>query len=282
MKLPNESHNFIVFFMILIIIINMNNKKFISKLSTRFSLRIHMTLILMSAAIAGLIGSKVMLLSGLHNPAIRYPVTVLFAYCVFFIAIKVWLWIITPSFARKSNSTDTLSDIVIDSLPLGSSGSSGSSGIEAFNGGGGQFAGGGASGSFGEPVSGAASVSSSGSSSGSGFFSSLDIDFDEGIGVVIVLALFAVLLTAIFGAGAYIIYQAPVILSEAAFDSLLAMSLIKKTKAMQDPDWLGSVFKATWKQFCIIISIAFITGLVMRLFFPEAVKISEIIKMLLK
>ncbi len=260
----------------------MNNTKFLTKLSRRFSLRIHMTLILMSAATAGLIGSKIMLLAGLHNPAIRYPVTVVFSYCVFFIAIKIWLWIITPSIALNSKRSDTASDIVIDSFSAGSPDFPGSSGVEAFKPGGGQFGGGGASGTFGETVSGAASGSSSGSSPGSGILGSMDIDIDEGIGVVIVLALFALLLVVIFGAGAYIIYQAPAILSEAAFDSVLAMSLIRKTKAMHDPDWLGSVFKATWKQFSLIILLALIAGLAMHAFFPEASKISEIVKILLK
>lgn len=53
----------------------MNRKKFISTLKNRFSLRLHMTLILLA--------SKGLFVVGLHNVALRYPVAVLCAYLAF-------------------------------------------------------------------------------------------------------------------------------------------------------------------------------------------------------
>jgi len=57
----------------------MNRQKFHATLQKRFSLRLHMTLILLATSLAGVLASKGLLMLGLHNVAIRYPVTVLFA-----------------------------------------------------------------------------------------------------------------------------------------------------------------------------------------------------------
>ncbi len=46
-------------------------------------------------------------------------------------------------------------------------------------------------------------------------------------------------MTLIFGAGAYIMYQAPEIISDAAFEFLLAASLMKKMKSMESACWKG-------------------------------------------
>jgi hypothetical protein len=251
----------------------MNRRAFISKLKRRFSLRLHMTLILLATAMAGVVASKLLLIAGLENPAIRYPLTVIFAYGVFFIAIKFWLWIVIGSAAAQTSiSGASMPDI--SSTPLPDDASSAVSDV-AFSGGGGKFSGGGASGSFGEPVTPPSGGSMSGGSS-SGGSGSFDIDLDDGIGVIIVLILLALLLIAVFGVGAYLIYQAPAILSEIAFDSVLAVSLVRKSKKMQDPDWIGSVFKATWKQFAIILLFALIAGIAIHVIFPDMTKLSDI------
>ena len=251
----------------------MNRTVFISKLKRRFSLRVHMTLILMATAMAGVSASKLLLIAGLDNPAIRYPLTVLFAYCIFFIAIKFWLWIIVGAAAAQTRiSGSSLPDISSDSLP---DGAASSSPADAFSGGGGEFSGAGASDSFGAAIP---SVRSSGGSSGGGGGIG-SIDIDEDIGIIIVLVLLALLLFAVFGVGAYLIYQAPAILSEVAFDSVLAVSLVRKSKKMQDPDWIGSVFKATWKQFAVILLFAVIAGIAIHVIFPEVKTMSELYRL---
>lgn len=259
----------------------MNRNIFISKLTRRFSLRLHMTLILLATAMAGATASKLLLLAGMGNPAIRYPLTVLLAYAVFFIAIKFWLWIIVGSTAVQARMSGTsLPDLSSTSLPGTPSGGAAPGPDAPFGGGGGNFSGAGASGSYGDAVS---SVKSSGGpSSGGGGSASFDLDLDEGVGVIIVLIVLASLLIAVFGAGAYLIYQAPSILSEVAFDSVLAVSLTRKSKSMMDPDWIGSVFKATWKQFAIVLAVAAATGIAMHLIFPHVTKIAEFVKILMK
>ena len=241
---------------------------FILKLQKRFALRLHMTMILLATAMAGAVASKLLLLAGLVNPAIRYPLTVLFAYCIFFVAIKFWLWIIVGSVAVQAKMSD-LSLPDISSLPGGGSSSSGPS----FSGGGGGFGGGGASGSWGDasPSSGSSGGGSSGGGGGS-----FDLDLDEGAGIIIVLILLGILLAAVFGAGVYLVYQAPSILSEVAFDSALAMTLARKSKAMVEPNWIGNVFKATWKEFAAILAVAALAGIAIHLIFPNVIKLSQL------
>jgi hypothetical protein len=236
-----------------------------------------MTLILLATAMAGAAASKLLLMAGLGNPAIRYPLTVIFAYVIFFIAIKFWLWIIVGSAAVQARmSGASLPDISTGPLP----GGGGSSAPDvSFSGGGGTFSGAGASGSFGDAGS---PVRASGGSSSGGGSASFDLDIDEGIGVIIVLVVLAFMLAAIFGAGVYLIYQAPSILSEVAFDSMLAMSLTRKSKTILDPDWIGSVFRATWKELVIILAVAAVAGSVIHLIFPAVTKLSEFVKILMK
>jgi hypothetical protein len=251
----------------------MKRHVFIRKLCRRFSLRLHMTLILFATVMVGITASKLLLMFGFSNPALRYPIIIIFAYAVFFIAIKIWLWIVIESTAINSrNNEDSLSDLPDVSFPDGTSSQSSET---IFSGGGGEYSGGGASGSYGESIT---SVDSSGSSDG--FLSSCDID--EGVGVIILFAFLALLLFLIFGSSAYLIYQAPSMLSEIAFDSVLAVSLARTSKRMQNSDWVGSVLNATWKQFAGILLISIIVGISIHVLFPEVTKVSELYRIVFR
>lgn len=48
-----------------------------------------------------------------------------------------------------------------------------------------------------------------------------------------------------------IVYSAPAILSEAAFEALVATSLIKATKRIDDPDWMGGFHRPVSYYPCI-------------------------------
>ncbi len=248
-----------------------NRMRFIGKLNKKFSLRLHMTLILFATAMAGATAAKVMLIIGINNPAIRYPVTVLFAYLVFFIAVKIWLKIIVGSALIQSSASGSSFDIPSDISLTGNV----SSPADALSGGGGSFSGAGVSDSFDGPVS-----SASSGSSGSSF--SFDFDADgEGFVVIILLILLGLLLAAVLGAGVYLVYNAPAILSEVAFDSFLAISLTRKTKTMKDDNWIGSVFKGTWKQFTAIFVFTTLAGIAIHVFYPGVTKLSELFKIII-
>ncbi len=62
--------------------------------------------------------------------------------------------------------------------------------------------------------------------------------------------------------------EAPIILSEAAFEGLLAASLVKSTRLIGTSGWMGSIFKATWKPFAITLAVVIVGGVMLHACFP--------------
>jgi hypothetical protein len=268
---------------------------FRQSLSGRFFVRLHMSLILAAVSVSGVVSSKVLLVLGLTSLRTRYLVAVLLSYGCFFLLVRLWLWYISPSKPSERpvqsssgidlNPLDFVDsgpdlDSALNILPGGGSGVSPSHG--PF-GGGGDFGGGGATDFWGDPPadnirsaavasrkSGSRSIGSLGSSKGGGL--SLDIG-DEGI----VLVFFGLLVLVILGAGIYLVWEAPIILSEAAFQAVLATSLARASKRIDQPGWIGSVFKATPVPFAIVIGMTLIFGLVAHHYCPDATKIADIV-----
>jgi hypothetical protein len=167
-------------------------------------------------------------------------------------------------------------------LPSPSSGGSGGCNIPSFHGGGGAFDGGGASASF-EVHSTVASTISEGTSSvadgvGDAVGEAAGAIGEGGIIGIVVIAVLSILIATILGSAVYIFSEAPMILSEAAFEGLLAASLVKKARIIDDKDWIGSVLKTTWKPFAIVLAVAFFAALILHSYFPEATKLSDIVK----
>lgn len=100
--------------------------------------------------------------------------------------------------------------------------------------------------------------------------------FDDAGGIVLIVL--GLLLAAIFGASLYLIYSAPAILSEAAFEALMATSLIKATKRIDDPDWMGSVFRSTVGPFLIILVLALLLAAAIESYWPNAAKLADVWK----
>ncbi len=80
----------------------------------------------------------------------------------------------------------------------------------------------------------------------------------------------------IFGVGIYLIYEAPLILSEAAFQGVLAGGLARGAHRMASGDWIGSIFKATWIPLALTLFLAFLAALVLHHFCPGVTRISEL------
>ncbi len=257
-------------------------RRFMRSIKERFFLRFHMSLILLGTALSGLIASKLLLIAGMENIIIRYPLTVGCSYLSFFVFVKLWLAYLSAR--RAFQASDVVGDTAPDlpSLSGGGSGSGSGPSLPSFRGGGGSGGGGGASGSFEGPAANAQAfvppssgtadtVSSAGKSAGNALSGIFDID-DEGI----ILIAIAVLLAAIFGSAIYLIYIAPHILSEAAFNFLLGSSLIKSYRRMDHEDWMGSVFKDTYKPFLIVLIVSLGAAWVIHHYAPEITRISDI------
>jgi len=261
---------------------------FIKRFKSRQHLRLHMSLILLATVCSGLLATRIMLALQLQNVMVRYPLAVLFAYLTFFIGVKLWLHYAVSFVAVRSSR-----DASTNSLNLFSGGSvSGPSGGgtkigEAFRGGGGEFGGGGASGSFGEAhavvAESGAEVLSTGTEAGGGVAEAAGgaagdavsgLDLDKGWLVVVALG---AMVAVIFGAGIYLILEAPIILSEAAFNFILAAGLVRGAHRLHSGDWMGSVFKATWIPLTLTLLLSLLAGYLMHHFFPGVTRLSELL-----
>jgi hypothetical protein len=257
-------------------------RSFMRQLRERFFLRFHMSLILMATGLSGLVATKLLLLLRVDNIVIRYPLTVVCSYLAFFLFVKLWLAYMSAS--QAFNSPDIAGDVLSD-LPNVSGGGSGLDvELPKFGGGGGGTGGGGgATGAFEGPgtnvqmafvpPSPGAADSASGAGNAIGDTASGIFDLDDD-GVIIIAI--GVLLAVVFGAAIYLIYIAPHILSEAAFDFLLGTSLIRSYRKINHPDWMGSVFKDTYKPFLAVLLFSFSAAWVIHAYAPNLTKISDL------
>lgn len=253
-------------------------KRFLEK---QFSLRLHMFLILSGVFCVGLLSSKLLIEMHVHSMLIRYPLAILCSYIAFFGLVKIWLIYLASSAGRKTSliendpGGDILSNLSFD-LP------GGGSSVPSFRSGGGSFGGGGASASFDGPPVQAFSASSSDVGDG------LGSDIAEGAGDAVsgifdsddtwLLIVLGIILAIICGAGIYLIYQAPLILSDAAFQAVLSASLLKRMKKMSEPDWIGGVLRATVVPFLIVLLCALAAAGVAHRAYPQATKMSEVVR----
>ena len=265
------------------------SSKFKQLIAQPFYARLHMTLILGAVFISGVVMSKLLLELGVNSILARYLTAVIVSYALFFFFVRIWLWYVSRArglvHQSRGRGEIDLSDI---GLEFGGSSVGGSStggdfhGTEGF-GGGRDFDGGGTtdvwsdnagSGAAASPIKGINSGASGGTvrSSSSRTSGGSSIDGDEAI----VLIAFGILLVVIFGAGAYLVYQAPVILSEAAFEALLASGLVKASNKMHTTGWVGSVFNATRIPFLVLLVMTVVFGLVVSHYCPEATRLADI------
>jgi hypothetical protein len=235
----------------------LDKQLFTEKLNARISARWHMSLICLATIAIGILISKGILFFDLAQPMIRYGTTVLFSYGVFFVLIYFWLRI---HFGRRREASHESTLDTVDAMDAAEIGDIGISKINSeatWHGHGGQFSGGGASSSW-DSSKEAAISSTKESSSLKGI--AAGGDFDEAIVIVMLIAVLA----AIFGSAGYLVYQAPEILFEAAFEVVLAGGLLRGAKNPQSEGWHYSIFKRTWWLFAIVLSVSMAFGFVIK------------------
>ncbi len=220
-------------------------------LQGRFFLRVHMSLILIGTFLAGLAATKLLLMVGVVSLALRYVLAVCAAYLVFLALIKLWLIYVRADRTGIDLSADGLDWLDVPSV-----------GAEELDPGGG-FGGGGATGAWGN----AAPVKSGGSSSSF----DLSLDGDEWLVVILFLALVLSLLLV----GVYIIYTAPALLAEAAFEALLAGTLVRRAKRIERTGWVGAVWRATVWPFLLIVALSGGLGWAVKKQCPEATRLRD-------
>ncbi len=239
----------------------------------RFYTRFHMSLILMSCGLMGMLSSWALLHAGVQSMLVRYPIVICVAYLTFLTG--VWAWLRYVGVERGEGGQRSSMDGGLDLGNLVPSGRGGSGGLGVPRGGGGSFDGGGASASWAqaegagaanlqtgafaavsEPGPGAASGGGTSGSGSSSPFSGIDFDLGgDGEGLVLVILAIA-LIAAIFAASGYLIWFAPDILGEAAFGAVLAGGLTRRSRNQDALGWVSGVVKKTWWPFALVLVLA--------------------------
>ncbi|HEX8170014.1 MAG TPA: hypothetical protein VF824_05670 [Thermoanaerobaculia bacterium] len=227
-------------------------------LESRFYLRIHMTLLLGATFASGVVATNLLLRAGLYHLTERYILAVCGAYLVFLGLVRLWLIYVGAD--RRGIDLGSNGIDIGDLGGIGGSDASDTAG-EVLHAGGGRFGGGGATGSWGTPTP----VKSSGSSA---------LDFGDLDDLWIVVLLIALVL-ALLAIAVYLIWVAPAILSEAAFDAALAGALARRAKKMSSPGWVGAVWRATVVPFLVVLVLAGALGWAAERRCPEAKRLSE-------
>jgi hypothetical protein len=262
------------------------HEKFQGWITHRYFIRLHMTVMLSVVLLSGVMASRALRFFGVQALVLRYPIAVACSYAVFFLLVRLWLaYAVRVRRKQAARGGLDLGDVSLDGGSFDWPSGGGSGGGSGLSTGGGGFGGGGASSSFdaaeadamparagllSSVQSGGGSGGHSGGSSGGGF----DLDGDG----VIILVVFAVVVGIIFGVGVYLVYQAPVILSEAAFHGVMAGGLVKASRDMHDEGWAGSVFHATRIPFLLVLSGAAVFGWVAHRHCPQAATLSEVFR----
>lgn len=249
--------------------------------------RLQMGFIVALTGAAGWLCSFLLLHTGIHSMALRYPLALGGAYVAFLFLLWVWLRTSASDYADLTDPTDLkprdsggplvwrrISASDYADLPDLMPRDSGNTLPSMASGGGGDFGGGGASGSFGgatlkEAVEDAPStpevLSAVGDAAGSSF------DADELAIPLIAIALAVGLALA----SLYVVYLAPALFAELLFDGVLSYTLYRRLRTADSQHWLGTAFRRTVLPFGLTAVFLMAVGAALGAFAPGAHSLSE-------
>ena len=244
----------------------MARRRYVARTTASFFVRCHMGLIFVATVAAAVLTSRVLLGLGVDSLMWRYGVATAVAYLVFFAFVRAWIFYVTrlaPSHADIDPS---------DAWSLGHRPDSGL----PFHGGGGQSGGGGASGTFDSSVDEPPVLRTTGHIGGGGKGGGADwIPFDLDDGLVFVIALL-VLVACLGGAAIWLVWQAPVILPEAAFEALISAGLVRAARRGEARDWARGVLRATLIPFLLVLLAATFVGWAAHRACPGATRLADV------
>jgi hypothetical protein len=219
--------------------------------------RLQMLLLVGLTGLFGLLSSFVLLHLGLDSMALRYP-SALFAAYLFFLFL-LWLWLRTTA-----NDYADVPDFLPD-MPGG--GSDVLPGLRS--GGGGDFGGGGASGSFDS-----ADWSDGTSAPSVGDTAQAVAEADE-FGIPLLAIAFAFTLVV---ASLYVVYIAPVLFAELLVDGALSYALFRHLRGQPRRHWLAGTFRRTLKPFIATALFLLVIGAAMSFYAPGSATVGQVIQ----
>jgi len=92
----------------------------------------------------------------------------------------------------------------------------------------------------------------------------------------LVIAL-VVLVACLGGAAIWLVWQAPVILPEAAFEALVAAGLVKAARVSEARGWMHGVLRSTAIPFVLLLAAAIFLGGAVHQVCPAAIRLADIV-----
>ena len=247
-------------------LVDVNQRRFTRRLAARFFVRWHMVLIFVAVCATATVASSLWLDAGVRSLALRYGLVALSAYAVFFVLVRMWIFYVT----HPSHATTTADSIDV-SLPFHGAGG-GPGGGPAVQPGGGSFGGGGASGAFDGPVM--PSIDGGAEAVGDGSVDAgWSLDFDDAVVLIVAVV---VVVACLAGVAAWLVWQAPVILPEAAFDALVGSAVTGAAgRAAWRRQWAPVVFRATGLPFAMVLAAVVVLGWAVQHLCPGVVRVID-------
>jgi len=178
--------------------------------------------------------------------------------------VLLWLWLRTRA--------EDYADFSVDSGPL-SSGSGGSG--TCYSGRGGDFGGGGASGSFDAQAENFLAIGDSGSSVGDALGTVAETE--ELAIPLFILVLIGAMVFSSFVMLYFMVYSAPALFAELLVDGVLSASLYRSLRGLETRHWLETAFRHTALPFALAAAIISASGWAMSVYAPEAHSIGDVI-----
>ena len=215
--------------------------------------RVQMALLVALTGGAGLLASFVLLQTGLHTMWLRYPLALGVAYLVFLGLL--WLWLRTSASDYVDAAPGDL-HVAPDHIST----------PDLVSGGGGDFAGGGASASFDAPdTTGLGSV-------GEGLGSVADAD-EFAIPLAVLLLAAGLTLSSL-----YVVYTAPVLFAELLLDGALAATLFRRLRGLATRHWIETAVNRTALPFVLTAIFLGLCGTAMQAYAPDAHSLGEVLQ----
>mgnify|MGYP000909012363 CR=1 FL=1 len=223
--------------------------------------RIQMGFIVFLTGGIGLLISFALLQAGIENMAVRYPTSLAGAYLGFLLLLWLWIRVRADDIFDLPNLADLMPDGKTSvHLPQFKAGS------------GGDFGGGGASGTFDGPAS--YSIESADSLPSLGDAVGAAADAEE-----LAIPLLAVVLAAgLAFASLYVVYLAPVLFAELLVDGVLSYALYHRLRDTETSHWLMTALRRTIVPFVLTAIFLALVGIAMGAFAPGARSIGEVVR----
>lgn len=209
---------------------------------------------------AGFLASVGMLHAGVNAMWIRYPAAVGLAYLVFLFLL--WLWL-------RTSGKDYVDFADPSVIPSGRS-SPGATNESIFAGKGGEADGGGASGWFETPDGSDAPAEGMADSVGEALGAATQAE-EFSIPLVAIILVAAVALSSLF-----VIYSAPILFAELLVDGVLAASLYRRLRGIEQRHWLTTAVRRTFMPFVLTACFMAAGGWAMTIAAPGAKSIGTV------